>query len=104
MCVILEEWAFNNPSKFLPSEKLVLVRLCNRADSKSWICWPGHKSIARDCSISIRSSKNAVKTLVEKNYIKVTRRKTSSNKNQSNIYQVNGFKLKAEQRLIKAFR
>ena len=50
------------------TEKLVLIRLADRAD-RDGKCYPGQKSIADDCCISVRTVRKAIKSLTAKGHL-----------------------------------
>lgn len=72
-------WAFETivPNLKDQVEKLVLLRLADRADP-SGLCWPGHSRTAMDLNISTRSVQAAVKNLQLIGLLKVEERRGTS--------------------------
>jgi len=62
-----------------PSEKLLLFILANYADEVH-SCFPSEKHLAKICGISDRQIRRCLASLVEQNYIKIVRRKGTSNR------------------------
>src|SRR5215469_16956922 len=63
MTVPLLAWAFEQPD-MSPSQKLVLIALCNRANGER-VCFPSFPKIAHDCGLSERAVYAAVRYLCD---------------------------------------
>jgi len=69
-------------------EKLVLLKLADNANDQG-ICWPGFEYLVKHTELSRSSLLRALKSLEEKKFIQVRRRKTEDKKqNLSNVYQL----------------
>jgi hypothetical protein len=60
-------WTATNLS---PAEKLLLVRLADRADNDGR-CWPSQHSLATDCGLTDRSVRDGVRSLAAKGHITI---------------------------------
>ena len=52
-----------------PYELAIVFYLCMRADNKNHTCWPSEKLMARECGMSLRTVRNALRRLEEMNVI-----------------------------------
>lgn len=78
-------WAWQIlPSLSVPGEKLVLLRLADRADPAGK-CWPGHEKTAADLGISETTVKNAIRGLESAGLIQIERQKIGG-RDATNIY------------------
>jgi len=59
------------------TEKVVLVRLADRADGDG-LCFPGQTGLAADCCLTVRAIQNALKSLVEKGHLAIVKPATFS--------------------------
>ena len=67
-------WTIYNDDDLLPSEKLVYLCLCKH-QGKNENCYPSHKTIAAECSISVSTVKRAIQKLKKRRYLEVTNRR-----------------------------
>ncbi|WP_192964450.1 helix-turn-helix domain-containing protein [Phycobacter azelaicus] len=63
-------WAVDLLSTY---ERIVLVRLADRANDKTGGCWPSVASLARDCSCGVRTVQGVLKELEKRGLISVER-------------------------------
>lgn len=63
MSIHLMSWAFDQPVD--PAAKLVLLALADHANGQSGLCIPGQKSLAAQCSMSVRTVQRHLSTLEE---------------------------------------
>ena len=69
-------------------EKLVLLKLADNANDNG-VCWPAMGYLQKHTELSRSSLLRSLKSLEEKGFIRVTRRKTEDKKqNLSNVYQL----------------
>ena len=61
------------------AEKVVALRLSNHLNLKTGRCDPGHDTLANECGVDERTSKRAVKALLEVGLIERKRRRSTSN-------------------------
>jgi len=59
-----------NVRGLLPTEKIILVRLADRADNDG-NCFPGHKSIADDCGLSERTVRDTLPVIESKGHLTI---------------------------------
>lgn len=57
------------------TEKLVLVRLADRAD-KNGLCYPGQTGLAEDCCLTTRAVRNAINSLTAAGHLEVVEQAT----------------------------
>lgn len=69
------------------SERLVLLALADNANDQGF-CWPSLETIAKKANISRRYVISIIKKLEKRGDIIVERRRETSKKNKSNVYQV----------------
>lgn len=62
------------------NQKIILVQLADRANANGE-CFPGHKRIAKECSLTVRSVQTALKILQDKGHLTINRRARRSNGN-----------------------
>lgn len=74
-----DAWKTRGLSK---AEKLVLLRLADRADNNG-ICFPGHKSIAADCGLSERIIQDIIPALQAKGHLTVQQESHRATKDDS---------------------
>jgi len=53
-----------------PAEKIILVRLADRADQDGH-CWPSHQSIADDCGLTERTVRDALPKIQSKGHLTI---------------------------------
>ncbi|HEY7823591.1 MAG TPA: helix-turn-helix domain-containing protein [Acidimicrobiia bacterium] len=68
MSLDLMSWAFKQPVE--PGPKLVLLALADHANGQTGLCIPGQKSLAEQCSMSVRTVQRHLITLEEEGYIR----------------------------------
>lgn len=73
---ITKEPFFIVPSKVFslglsPYELSVVFYLCMRADNQTHTCWPSEKTMARECGMSPRTVRNALRSLEDKKLVRV---------------------------------
>lgn len=74
-------------SDLAPRTKLVYMNLVDRAGRKG-SCFPSHKKIAADTSLSTSSVKRALAELIEQGYIVKEKRVRANMSDTSNLYTV----------------
>lgn len=79
-------WASTKDCKS-PLSKVILLMLANHTNNSTGQCNPSHKTLAKECSMSIAAVKVHLKKLEELGYIKVIHR-YKENKNLSNQYEL----------------
>ena len=67
------------------SAKLVLLRICDRADSDG-ICWPGHGKTAKELRFSKTTVKESIKLFEELNLLHKKHRRSEEGDPSSNLY------------------
>ena len=67
------------------SAKLVLLRICDRADSDG-ICWPGHGKTAKELRFSKTTVKESIKLFEELNLLHKKHRRSEEGDSASNLY------------------
>ncbi|WP_051867716.1 helix-turn-helix domain-containing protein [Vibrio sp. ER1A] len=72
-----------------PARKLILVSLSDLANPQTGECYPSYDYLADVANVSRRTAMRHVDDLEKLGFISVIRRKTSSNKNNSNLYKIN---------------
>lgn len=68
MSLDLMSWAFKQPVE--PGPKLVLLALADHANGQTGLCIPGQKSLAEQCSMSVRTVQRHLITLEDEGYIR----------------------------------
>lgn len=76
-----------------PSEKVVLLALCDRANKKNNTCWPSHKDISKRTGFSNKTVRRAIKTLRELGFISYVKRRKADGGLTSNLYTIHAEKL-----------
>lgn len=69
-----------------PSEKIVFM--CIKSYAYSGECFPSLKTLANDSGLCVRTVQRCIKTLAEKGFLTVERRKTESGGNTTNLYRL----------------
>jgi hypothetical protein len=59
-----------NARGLTPTEKIILVRLADRADNDGH-CFPGHKSLADDCGLTVRTVQSALPKIKSKGHVTI---------------------------------
>lgn len=70
------KWAYDYivPNLRDQVEKLVILRLADRANENA-VCWPSHRTTAKDLNVSVRAIQTAIKKLVELKILVVDEKK-----------------------------
>ncbi len=79
-------WAWDIPLH--PTLKLVLMSLADYADD-SQQCFPSKKHVATRCCISVKTAKRALKSLEERELIRIEPQYRKNGSNSSNLYTLN---------------
>jgi DNA-binding transcriptional MocR family regulator len=61
-------WAFKQPVE--PGPKLVLLALADHANGQTGLCIPGQKSLAKQCSMSVRTVQRHIQVLEDANLLR----------------------------------
>lgn len=69
------------------SDLVVMLRLADRADEK-FECFPGHKSLAKDCRLQVRQVKAILQRLKKHGEISWRRRPSADPKEATNLYRI----------------
>lgn len=78
-------WTVYNDEDLTPSEKLVYLCLCKH-QGKNESCFPSHKPISIECSVSVSTVKRAIGKLKKRRYLEVTNRRRKDGGKSSNLY------------------
>jgi len=88
----LQKLVWSVPTK-QTSEKFVLMALCDRANSKTNMCWPSHQDISKRTGLCNKTVRRAIKTLCKLGIISYVQRRKADGGLTSNLYTIHVEKL-----------